>query len=231
MLSLDPQAPALQETTSTAEVAMALLLALVRRIPWAFDSVKAGRWERSRYGGRELRGKTLGIVGFGRLGRMVAGYAQAFGMHVLAYDRDEKRTEIAELGAEPTTLERLLEESDIISIHCTSSEETRGLIGASQLELMRPGSILLNTARGEIVDEDALLAALESGRIAGAAIDTLAHEQPDGSHLGGNLLVEYARSHENVIILPHLGGATVDATERTQRYISEKLVAWLEGNP
>jgi D-3-phosphoglycerate dehydrogenase len=228
VLSIEPQAPVMQETTSTAEVTIALLLSLVRNIPWAFESVKAGRWERFRYGGRELRGKVIGIVGFGRLGRMVAEYSRAFGMNVLAHDRAEKRAAIEALGAEPVRLERLLSASDVVSIHCTWSEETRGLIGRAELELMRPGSVLLNTARGEIVDESALLDALESGRLSGAAIDTLAGEQPDGSHVADNPLVEYARTHEKLIILPHLGGATVEATERTQLYISEKLVEWLE---
>lgn len=230
VLSIDPQAPVMRETTSTAELTMALLLSLVRNVPWAFDAVKDGRWERFGYGGRELRGKTLGILGFGRLGTMVCGYAQAFGMRVLAHDREEKHDEIAARGADPVPLDRLLEESDVFSVHCTWSEETRGLIGAEQLRLLRPGTVLVNTARGEIVDEPALLDALESRRLAGAAIDTLANEDPDGGHLAGNPLVEYARTHENLIIVPHLGGATVEATERTQCYISEKLVAWLESN-
>ncbi len=230
VLSIDPQAPVMRETTSTAEMTIALLLALVRNVPWAFESIKAGRWDRFGYGGHELRGKTFGIVGFGRLGNMVAGYVQAFGMRVLAHDRDDKHTEIAALGAEPASLDRLLDESDVVSLHCTWSDETRGLIGAPQLARMRPGSILLNTARGEIVDEAALLAALESGRLAGAAIDTLANEEPDGSHILDNPLVNYARTHENLIILPHLGGATVEATERTQRYIGGKLADWLDAN-
>jgi D-3-phosphoglycerate dehydrogenase len=231
VLSIDPQDPVMQGTTSTAELTFALLLALVRNVPWAFDAIKAGRWDRFGYGGRELQGKALGIVGFGRLGRMVAGYAHAFGMHVAAHDRDEKRAEIAAFPAEPVSLDELLDRSDIVSIHCTWSDETRGLIGAGELERMRPGAVLVNTARGEIVDEAALLHALESGRLGGAAIDTLAGEEPDGSHIVDNPLVDYARTHDNLIIVPHLGGATVEATERTQRYIGEKLSAWLESNP
>jgi D-3-phosphoglycerate dehydrogenase / 2-oxoglutarate reductase len=202
VLSIDAQAPVMQETSSTAEVTIALLLSLVRNIPWAFESVKAERWERFRYGGSEVRGKTIGIVGFGRLGRMVAAYAQALGMRVLAHDRPDKRAEIEAHGAAAVALERLLRESDVVSLHCTWSEETRGLIGRVQLELMQRG----------------------------AAIDTLAGEQPDGSHVRGNPLVTYARTHENLIVLPHLGGATVEATERTQVYISEKLAEWLRSN-
>ena len=227
VLSIEADAPALQETSSTAEEAFALLLALVRRIPWAFDSIKAERWDRFRYGGSELRGKTIGLVGFGRLGRMVARYAGAFEMRVLAYDPYVDDREIAAGGAEPASLSDLLGESHVVSLHCTWSEETRGLIGAAELELMRDDAVLVNTARGEVVDEAALLAALVSARIAGAGIDTLADEQPDGSHVVGNELIAYARAHENLIVLPHLGGATREATERTQHYISEKLVAWL----
>jgi D-3-phosphoglycerate dehydrogenase len=231
VLWIEPDAPVIEETTSTAELTIGLLLGLVRNIPWAMRSVEQERWERFGYGGTELRGKTIGLVGFGRLGRMVARYAQALELRVLASDVSEKRGDIEAAGAIPVTLEELLRESDVVSLHCTWSEETRGLIGAAELALMRRGAVLVNTARGEIVDESALLEALESGRLAGAAIDTLAGEQPDGSHVAGNPLVAYARTHENLIIVPHLGGATADATERTQVHISERLAAWLQQNP
>ena len=228
VLSIEPGAGPLRETTSTAEAAFALLLGLLRNLPWAFDAIKAERWERVRYGGHELRGRTIGLVGFGRLGRMVAGYATSFGMRVLAHDPYVAAAEIAAAGAEPVTLDALLGDSDVVSIHCTWSDETRGLIGARELGLMRPTAVLVNTARGEITDEAALLDALERGAIAGAAVDTLADERPDGSHLVGNPLVGYAREHENLIVLPHLGGATVEATARTQLFICERLAAWLE---
>jgi D-3-phosphoglycerate dehydrogenase / 2-oxoglutarate reductase len=218
VLSIEADDPELQQTTSTAEEAFALVLALVRNLPWAFDALKEGRWDRVRYGGRELQGKTLGIVGYGRLGRMVAGYGRAFGMHVLAHDP------VGVDDVESVSLHELLRRADVVSIHCTFDETTRGLLGASELALMRPGAILVNTARGEIVDEKALLAALEAGAIAGAGIDTLVGERPDGSHVADHPLVRYARSHENLIVLPHLGGATTEATERTQLLISRKLV-------
>lgn len=221
VLSIDAGDPELQETTSTAEEAFALVLALARHIPWAFDAVKEGRWDRARYGGRELQGKTLGIVGHGRLGRMVAGYGRAFGMRVIAHDP-------AGAGdVESVSLHDLLGLADVVSIHCTFDETTRGLLGASELALMRPDAVLVNTARGEIVDEQALLAALESGALAGAAVDTLAGERGDGSHVADHPLVRYARSHENLLVLPHLGGATAEATERTQLLISRKLVEHL----
>lgn len=230
LLSIEPDAPALRETPSTAEAAFALLLALVRNIPWAFEAVREERWERFRYGGHELAGKTLGVVGFGRLGRLVTGYARAFGMQVLAHDPYVDAAEMARREATPVALDELLRASDVVSLHCTWSDETSGLIGARELALMRDDAVLVNTARGEVTDEGALLAALESGRLAGAAVDTLAGERPDGSHLRGNHLVEYARVHENLIVVPHLGGATIEATERTQLHIAQRLAAWLEAN-
>lgn len=225
VLAIEPDAPLLQETSSTAEEAWALLLALVRNIPWAFDAVKAERWERSRYGGHELQGKTLGLVGYGRLGRKVARYGRAFDMHVLATD---PALDASDEVVEAVALDELLERSDVVSIHCTYSAETEGLLGAAELARMKPGALLVNTARGEITDEAALLDALRSGHLGGAAIDTLAGEGPNGEHLAGNALVAYAREHENLLIVPHLGGATVEATERTQLYIARKLVQHLE---
>jgi D-3-phosphoglycerate dehydrogenase / 2-oxoglutarate reductase len=222
VLRIEPDDPLLRETTSTAEETLALVLALVRNVPWAFDAVKAERWERARYGGHELAGKTIGLVGYGRLGRMVAGYARALDMDVLAND---PYVEVED--AEAVSLDDLLRRADVVSIHCTFDEETRGLIGARELALVKPSAVLVNTARGEIVDEAALLAALEEARLAGAAVDTLAGERSDGSHLRDNSLVRYAREHENLIVLPHLGGATVEATERTQLHIAKRLAAFL----
>jgi D-3-phosphoglycerate dehydrogenase len=221
---IDPRDPVLQETTSTAEEAFALLLALARNIPWAFDATKQRRWERMRYGGMELGGKTLGLVGFGRLGRLVARYADAFGMRVLAHDPYVEDDEVRAHGAEPATLGHLLATSDAVSVHCTFNDETAGLIGRAELGAMKPGALLVNTARGEITDESALLDALISGHLGGAAVDTLAGELPDGGHLAGNALVDYAEQHENLIVLPHLGGSTREATERTQVYIARRLV-------
>ena len=230
VIFIGPDDPVLQATSSTAEEAFALLLALARNVPWAFDSLKRGDWERARYGGTELRGKTLGLVGFGRLGRMVAGYAKAFGMRVVANDPHVDGAAIAAGSAEPVSLDALLRESDVVSIHCTYSPETTGLIGRNEFAAMRKGTLFVNTARGEITDEGALLDALNSGHLGGAAVDTLGGELPDGAHLRENPLVEYARTHENLIVLPHLGGATVEATERTQVHIAELLVSHLRTN-
>ena len=217
VLSIEPDAPALQETSSTAEETWALVLALARNVPWAFEAIKEERWERRRYGGHELKGKTLGVIGYGRLGRMVADYARAFGMHVLVTDPNE----------DGVSLDELLRESDVVSVHCTFDDSTRGMLREEHFRAMKPTAYFVNTARGEITDENALLRALRERWIAGAAVDTLAGEEADGGHLRGNELVDHARTHENLIVLPHLGGATEEATERTQVYIAQKLAAWL----
>jgi len=228
VLFIDPADPLLRETPSTAEETMALVLGLARRLPWAFDALRAGRWTRSEHAGTELKGKTIGLIGFGRLGQMVAGYAGAFGMEVLAHDPRPDRDAAARLRVELVDLADLLARSDVVSVHCTYSAETERLLRREHFRAMKPSALFVNTARGEITDEGDLVAALEAGEIAAAAVDTLAGEAPDGSHLVGNPLVEYARSHENLLVLPHLGGATVEATERTQRYISARLATWLE---
>jgi D-3-phosphoglycerate dehydrogenase len=228
VLSIDPAAPLLRETSSTAEETWALLLALVRNVPWAFDSVKEERWERARYGGHELQGKTLGVIGYGRLGSMVARYGRAFGMTVLATDPKLAPGERVD-EVEGVSLDDLLARADVVSLHCTFNDATTGLLGEAEFARMKPGAFFVNTARGEISDEAALLRALEDGRLAGAAIDTLAGEGPQGEHLPGNPLVAYARDHESLIVVPHLGGATAEATERTQLFIVRRLVEFLEG--
>lgn len=227
ILSNEPAAPALRRTSSTAELAIALVLALARNLPWAFESLKQGRWERRRFGGSELQGKTLGLVGFGRLGRKVAGYAAALGMNVVVSDPRLTETEARELDVESVPLEELLRRADVVSLHASYTPGSPPLLGDRQLRALKPSTLLVNTARGELVDEGALLDALANGRLAAAAVDTLAGEEPDGSHLAGNPLVRYAATHDNLLIVPHLGGATAEATERTQIYISERLVEYL----
>ena len=214
----------LRRTPSTAEEAMALILALVRNIPWAFDAIKREQWERHRYGGHEVYGKTLGLIGFGRLGRLVARYSRAFGMTVIASDPHVDVKTMQRYGVHKVTLERLLRKSDIVSLHATYHAATMGMLAKKHFRMMRREAVFINTARGEMTDEIALHTALEHGWIAGAAVDTLAGESSDGAHLRQNLLVQYARRHENLIIVPHLGGATQEATQRTQEYISDLVI-------
>ncbi len=224
VVNIKADSPVLKNTPSTAEETMALIFALARNIPWAFDALKRGKWERRKYGGTEMKGKSLGLIGFGRLGKLVAGYAQSFGVRVSACDPFVPAAEMRRHGVRRLALGALLKSSDIVSVHATYNDSTFGMLKREHFRMMRPHALFINTARGEIIDEKALLLALRGGWLAAAAVDTLAGEKPDGSHLADNPLVHYARNHENLIIVPHLGGATKEATEKTQNYISALVV-------
>ncbi len=191
-------------TVPTAEHTMALILALSRNIPWAYDNIRQGRWERYKFIGKLLNGKTLGIIGMGRIGSQVARYAKAFGMRVVAYDPYVKSSEVAMMES----LDKLLREADVITIHTMLTHETRGMIGQKQLAEMKRDALIINTARGEIIDIPSLLSALESGRIAGAALDVFANEPVEDEN---DLLVKFAREHRNLIITPHLGASTKES--------------------
>lgn len=188
---------------SAAEHTLALMLALVRHIPQADASLRRGEWERSRFRGIELHGKTLGLLGAGRIGSEVARRAAAFGMQVVVYDPYLSVERAREVGAELTTLADLLERADLITVHVPLTDETRGLIGAEAIAAMKPTAYLINAARGGVVDEMALAAALESGKLAGAALDVFEEEPVRADH---PLL-----SFENVVAVPHLGAATKEA--------------------
>lgn len=221
VISLKGETGFLDTVRATAEHTMALILALLRRIPWAFDSVRQGRWDRDRFRGRELFGRTLGIVGLGRVGRHMAGYGEAFGMNVIGHNGGNP----ARLpGVRVVSLEELLTESEIITIHVPLSHETDGMLGRREFSLMRRGAILVNTSRGGIVDEGALLEALSTGEVSGAALDVLCGEpryERRWKALPG--LVEYARCHGNLLITPHIGGATNESMEKTEVFIAEKI--------
>jgi D-3-phosphoglycerate dehydrogenase len=195
--------------TATAEHTWALLLALCRKVPAANANVQSGGWDRGR--GTQLAGKTIGMVGLGRVGRLVAQRAHAFGMHVLAYDPYLAVDAAQELNVELVELDQLLSESDFVSVHAPLTPETRGLIGARELAHVKRGARLVNCARGELVDETALTAALESGQLAGAAIDVFVSEPPVGSALLGR---------DDVVLTPHLGAST----EEAQRDVSVQIV-------
>src|SRR5205823_11823937 len=166
---------------SAAEHTIGLLVALSRNIPQAHAALKQGRWERSRYGGIELAGKTLGVLGFGRIGQQVARRGLGLGMRVVAYDPYVAGERFRELGAERAeTPEDLYAVSEFVTLHLPLTPETRGSVGAAAFEVMRPGVRIVNAARGELLDEEALLAALRSGRVAGAALDVFAEEPYSG---------------------------------------------------
>lgn len=194
-------------TISAAELTFGLMLALARNISRADASLKRGEWERNRFKGTELYGKTLGVIGAGRIGTEVARRARAFGMCVLVYDPYLSSDRAGEIGGDLASLSTVLEQSDIVSVHTPLTDETRGLIGADQLALMKPGAYLINAARGGVVDESALAEALESGRLAGAGLDVFEREPPPTD----SPLLKL----ENVLAVPHLGAATREAQTRS----------------
>lgn len=207
---------------STAEETMALILALVRNLPWAFEDVKRGRWDRDLWKGHQLKDKTLGIFGFGRLGRMVARYGRAFGMRVIATDPYVGKSEMTRQRVVKTNTESLFKSADIVSLHASLNDETRDLVKKKHLRMMRPSSYLINTARGEIIESGALVHALRGKWIAGAAIDVMRDEDGSGRHLKNDPLWQYARTHQNLLIAPHLGGCTEEAMRATEEWIARK---------
>jgi D-3-phosphoglycerate dehydrogenase len=226
VLSLRGETEFLRTVRATAEHTVALLLALVRRLPAACVHVREGGWNRDAFRGGELYGKTAGVVGYGRLGRIVAGYLGAFGMRVLATDPRVRPDEV-EPGVELVPLARLLSDADVVTVHVNLTAAAKGFFGAEHLYAMKPGALLVNTARGELLDEAALLAALEQGRLAGAALDVLADELSGG--MSRHPLVEYARTHDNMIITPHIGGATRESMENTETFMAGRLAEFLHG--
>lgn len=208
-------------TVAAAEHTMGLLLALVRHIPNAHGSIQNGEWERGRYTGRELRGKTLGIIGLGKIGKAVARRAAAFEMRVVASDPFLTDDQVTEAGARLVGLAELLNRADVITVHTPLTLQTRGLIGRAQLEAMKPGAFVLNVARGGIVDEAALAQALEGGHVAGAAVDVFSSEpiSPDNP----------LRTARNVVLTPHLGASTTEAQDRVGIEMAEQLAMALNG--
>ncbi|MBX7167450.1 MAG: hypothetical protein K1X74_14060 [Pirellulales bacterium] len=222
VVSLRGEFEFLKRVRATAELTLGLALALLRHIPQAAASVNEGLWNRDLFRGRELFGKTAGIVGMGRLGTIVAGYFRAFGMEVLGYD---PRPDFpSDLAVRTSTIDELLERSDIVSIHVKYDDSTRHLIGRRQLEIMRPGAVLINTSRGGVIDDRALIEVLASGHLAGAALDVLDGE-PDIN--AQHPVVRYAREHDNLLVVPHIGGNTEESFEKTEVFLALRVLqAW-----
>jgi phosphoglycerate dehydrogenase-like enzyme len=208
-------------TQSVAEYTFGALLALERRLVDACEATRDGRFEYRSFKGFELAGRTLGVVGLGAIGRRVAELGQAFGMTVLAWSRS--RPDVA--GVEHAGLEELLERSDVVSVSVALTDDTRGLLGAERLARMKPGAILVNTARGGIVDEEALRGLLADGHLGGAVLDVLEHEPPDRDDL-----VRLA-SAPNVLVTPHIAFHTEEALARQFAETAENVLAFLAGRP
>jgi D-3-phosphoglycerate dehydrogenase len=192
-------------TTSTAEHTIALMLALARHVPQAHRSVTAGEWDRSTYRGVELAGKTLGVIGLGRVGREVARRMRAFDMRVVAADPAVSSNDAAAVGTKLVDMDTLLRQSDVVTIHVPLTNQTRHLIGAPEFARMREGALVVDCSRGGVVSEDALRAALDSGGLGGAALDVFTKEPPGDHPLFG---------HPLCVFTPHLGGATWEARVR-----------------
>jgi D-3-phosphoglycerate dehydrogenase len=209
-------------TISAAEHTCALILALARHVPQADASMKAGRWDRGRFLGVELYGKTLGIIGLGKVGREVALRMRAFGMRLVGYDPMLSPEVAAALGVELLELEEVLEQADFLTIHTPLTEQTRHLLNRARLARTKPGVRIINTARGEVIAESDLLEALESGHVAGAALDVFSQEPP------GEALRALVR-HPRVIATPHIGASTEEAQSKVARQIAEAVADALLG--
>ncbi|MBI2976330.1 MAG: hypothetical protein HYY33_05210 [Chloroflexi bacterium] len=210
----------LAATVAVAELTLGLMLALAREIPRADAGLKKGEWLKSGLNGVELYGKTLGLVAVGRIGAAVAGRAGAMGMRVMAYDPFLSPEDIRQRQAHPTTLDELFAASDFISIHSPLTPQTKSLISTAAFEQMKRGVRIICAARGGVVDEAALLVALESGKVAGAALDVFAVEPPGMSPLA---------THPKVICTPHIGAQTAEAQDRAGVDIAEEVLAVLNG--
>ena len=210
-------------TISAAELTLALILALARRVPAADRSMRAGQWDRKSFNGTELQGKTLGLLGAGRIGSEVARRARAFGMRVLAYDPYLTEERARSIGLELAPLDEIVREADIVSVHVPLSDATTNLIGEAQLALMKPSAFVVNVARGGVVDERALFRALTDRRIAGAALDVFGQEPLPAD--------DPLRTLDNVVLTPHLGASTVEAQHSVALEIADAVrAALLEGD-
>ena len=207
---------------AAAEHTIALMLALARNVPQAHASLTSGKWERSKFGGVEVYEKTLGVLGFGRIGQLVAARAKAFGMHIVAYDPFVSAERFRELGAEPaSTAAEVYAQADFLTIHLPRTPETKGFLNAAAFAQCKDGVRVINCARGELVDDAALKDALDSGKVAGAALDVFPSEP----------ITDYPLfdGYPNVVVTPHLGASTTEAQDRAGVQTAEQMVAALTG--
>lgn len=210
----------LATTVAVAELAMGMMLSLVRELPRIDTSMKSNKWLKKEFEGHELNAKTLGVIGYGRIGQAVAKRATAFDMRIVAFDPLRPTEEVCNTGCEPLKLEDLLEEADVITIHTPLTNTTRGMLGAAQFAQMKDGVYLVDAARGGVVDEAALLDALNSGKVAGAALDVYGKEPPEDWALA---------NHPRVIATPHVGAQTVEAQARAAQDIASEVLRVLRG--
>ncbi|TFD28978.1 phosphoglycerate dehydrogenase [Cryobacterium cryoconiti] len=205
---------------SAAELTVGHIISLARHIPAAHGALAQGQWKRSKYTGVELYEKTIGIIGLGRIGALIAARMQAFGTNIIAYDPYITSARAQQLGVHPVSLDELLAQSDFITIHMPKTPETNGMIGAAQFKLMKPTAFVVNVARGGLINEDDLYDALTAGTIAGAGLDVFVNEPPTGSKLLGL---------DNIITTPHLGASTDEAQEKAGVSVAKSVRLALSG--
>ncbi len=219
----------LDRITSTAELAFGLMLAVARKIPAAHHAAMGGQWARDRFRGQQLAGKTLGILGVGRLGRMMVGMGRGLGMNVVGCDPDPSRP-IDDLTY--LKFPEFAARCDVITIHMHLTPQTTGYLSGEKISMMKRGAILINTSRGALIDESALLAALQSGQVGGFGADVIDGEWRDD--LQDHPLIQYARDHDHVVIVPHIGGITWEAQTISHGFVvqqaAEIIRAWDGGN-
>jgi D-3-phosphoglycerate dehydrogenase len=216
VISLKGETAFLRSVRATAEHTIGLTLAIMRKVPFAVNSVNEGTWNRDLFKGREIYGKTVSILGVGRLGTIVAGYYKSFGAHVLGYDRTNFDPAICEKAE---SIESLFEKADILSVHVDFNKETHHLVNRNLLDRMKPTAFLINTSRGAVIHSEDMVLALKNWRIMGAALDVIENEFSTDI----DPLIAYAREHDNLIITPHIGGNTFESFAKTELFILEKL--------
>lgn len=217
VVSLKNESEFLKEVRATAEHSFGLMLALIRKSKPAFLHAESYHWNRNLFQGEELYKKNIGILGFGRLGKITAAYAKAFGMNVFYYDKlEDKTTNFTKCK----TIEELISKIDVLSIHITYDDSTEFILNNSVLEKIKKSIFIVNTSRGGVVNEKDLLKYLQSGKIKGYATDVL-YKEPK---IENNKLIAYARENENVIITPHIGGYTIESIEKTEIFIANKFL-------
>ena len=222
MLSITRDYGLLNEFTATSECAWLLLLACSRHFRAAVRHVQEGRWEGEKFRGRQLFRRTLGVLGIGRLGRMSVEFGKGFRMRVLGCDRLPFEID----GVEQVDFDTLLSESGAILIHIHMTPDNYHLFDASVFDRMKPGAVLVNTSRGDIIDESAAIAALESGKLAALGVDVVHDEWREDMRT--NPLIEYSATHDNVVVTPHIGGCTMHSVVRAREFSARKLVHYLK---
>ena len=224
VLSLKGETDFLQAIPSTAEHTWALLLSLIRKIPFAFKSVKKGSWERNEFRGSNLSGKVLGIVGYGRVGSQVAKFGLSFGMKVISYSLGHYKV-MPNVIIKPS-LKSLLAESDIVTLHVPFNVHTNSMISGPEFNQMKNNVIIINTSRGEIIDTKVLYTKLIDNKISGAALDVLPDERHHNKY--NDKLILYSSKNTNLIITPHIAGATIESMIATEIFMARKLLKFMK---